>query len=255
MMMPRVSILLPTFNSANTLSQAIESVQNQRFTDFELIVIDDGSTDETQNILKEIDDARIVSVRNEKNLGLQKALNVGLKKAVGSYIARIDADDLWIDTNKLEHQVSFLDMHTHVVLVGTGAIVVKDGHELFRFLNPLTDNAIRSILLGKNTFVHSSVLFRREEALLMGGYSEDEAVKHVEDHDLWLKLGTRGMLANLEEYDIQYTLSRSQISHTHKRIQYTRDFLLALKYARDYPGLWRALVRSLARLVYYGFIK
>ena len=114
---------------------------------------------------------------------------------------------------------------------------------------------IRKILLGKNTFVHSSVLFRRETALFVGGYSEDVAVKHVEDHDLWLKLGSHGTLANLEEYDIQYTLSQSQISHVHKRIQYTRDFLLVLKYAQDYPGLWRALIRSMTRLVYYGFIK
>jgi len=250
-----VSIILPAYNAGNTIHLAIQSVLQQTYEDFELIVIDDGSLDHTREVVFSFHDGRIVYKRNNQNLGLQKSLNIGLEKALGEFIARIDADDIWIAHNKLFHQVLFLDEHHSVILVGTGAVIVRDGYELFRFLNPTTDENIRKILLGKNTFVHSSVLFRRETALFVGGYSEDVAVKHVEDHDLWLKLGSHGTLANLEEYDIQYTLSQSQISHVHKRIQYTRDFLLVLKYAQDYPGLWRALIRSMTRLVYYGFIK
>ncbi|OGL62919.1 hypothetical protein A3E97_05425 [Candidatus Uhrbacteria bacterium RIFCSPHIGHO2_12_FULL_47_12] len=250
-----MSVILPVFNAEKTIQQSIQSVLNQTFRDFELIVIDDGSTDETQKIIQGIQDARVICIKNEKNLGLQKTLNLGLQKAVGTYIARIDADDTWIDRNKLLHQISFLDTRPLVVLVGTGAVVMKAGQELFRFLNPSSDVDIRRILLGKNTFVHSSVVFKRDAALRVGGYSEDVTVTHVEDHDLWLKLGTQGMLANLAEYDIQYTLSETQISSRHKRIQFFRDVLLVNKYANKYPGKWRAWIRGLMRLGYYGFLK
>lgn len=253
--MPRVSVILPAFNAAKTIQQSIQSVLSQSFDDFELIVIDDGSSDSIDKIVPGFQDPRIVYVKNEKNLGLQKTLNIGLHKSVGEFVARIDADDIWIEKDKLSHQVAFLDKHPDVVLVGTGVVVSKNNQEILRFLNPSSDESIRHILLGKNCFVHSSVLYRRQSALSVGGYSEDLHILHVEDHDLWLKLGTKGKLSNLKEYDIQYTISHEQISHRHKQQQYLQEFFLIKKFSHAYSGRILAWIRCLARLCYYGYLK
>ena len=172
--MQLISIILPTHNGAVTIAAAISSIQAQTYQQWELIVINDGSTDETSDIVKkyQVDDARITLIEHPHNLGIQKALNQGLLLARGSFIARIDDDDRWGDTEKLSQQVAFLELNPEYVLVGTGVIVVDEvaKNELLRYIPPQSDESIRRSILGKNFFVHSAVLFSKKSAQSVGGY-------------------------------------------------------------------------------------
>lgn len=255
--MPKVSIILPSYNGSKYIKRAIESVLAQSFRDFELIIIDDGSADSTPEIAADFcrRDSRIVCLRNEKNLGIQKSLNRGLREAVGEYVARIDDDDFWSDPDKLAKQVAFLDSHPDHILVGTGTIVVDEkGTELMRYLLLDTDNKIRESILGKNYFTHSSVMFRRNPVLLLGGYSEREEVRHVEDYDLWLRLGRVGKLANMPFYGIKFTMRKDNLSSVNKTDQFKKDIALAWLYRKYYPNFFTAFLRSYLRLILYGLI-
>lgn len=252
---PIVSVLLPTHNGSRFITKSIRSVLSQKFDALELVVIDDGSTDSTAQIVKEFADRdnRVVLVLNKKNMGIQKSLNRGLGVAKGKYIARIDDDDTWAYKDKLDEQVRLLNAHPDYVLVGTGTIVVDDeGHELFRFLNKETDEVIRSSMLGRNCFTHSSVIFRKDAAMRFGGYSEEEDVLHVEDYDLWLKLGTVGKMVNLQTYGVVFTLRPDNISSRNKIEQFRKDILLAREHKEYYPHYWWSLLRNYARVAVYG---
>src|SRR3989344_1436560 len=145
---PQISIVMPTYNRAHLVGRAIESVISQTFQDWELIVIDDASTDGTLEMLHgwRNKDPRIVVIHNAVNQypDISKTLNQGLAVARGKYIARVDDDDYWIAPEKLEKQIAFLETHTDHVLVGTGVIVVDDaGNERYRYLKREDDAAIR----------------------------------------------------------------------------------------------------------------
>lgn len=252
-----VSIILPTYNGAVFIEKAIQSVTAQTYTNWELLVIDDGSIDDTQSIVRayEVSDPRIKYTRNESNLGIQKTLNKGLAMAQGIYIARIDDDDRWHDTEKLQKQVAHIEQNPSCVLVGTGVVVIDECEkEVVRYLVPETDQAIRSQLLGKNCFVHSSVLFRKDIAQGVGGYDETTATRHVEDWDLWLRLGTKGMLANLPTYSVSWMLRNGNISSINKLAQFKKGIALAQKYKKYYSGYKASLMRSYARYVIYGVV-
>ncbi len=255
---PEVSIILPTHNGARFVEGAIESVLRQTYKDWELIVIDDGSSDNTEEIVERCQggDDRIRLVKNPTNLGIQKTLNKGLRKARGKYIARIDDDDRWIDKYKLERQIEFLSKHPDYVLVGTGVIVVDErGRELFRFLNVAEDSNIRTTILSRNCFTHSSVVFRKDAVLERGGYDESEAVRHVEDYDLWLALGSRGKFSNLPRYGIAFTLRPDNISSRNKAKQFRKDIHVAHTWRHHYKNYPTAQLRNCARLILYGFFR
>lgn len=243
-----VSIILPTYNGSKTILNAISSVQSQSYNDWELIVVDDGSTDDIESCIPT--DARIRYFKNEKNVGIQKSLNRGIVEAKGRYIARIDDDDIWSDTNKLQKQIAFLETNKKYVLVGTGVIIVDEGgNELQRYLLPQTDEAIRSKMLRKNCFIHSSVLFRN----LGLTYSEDESVRHAEDYELWLRLGKTGKLANLSTYGVTFTAQATSLTARNRVVQARRVLHLAWKNRVQYPdaliGISTAFVRYIGFMV------
>ena len=255
---PLVSIIMPVYNGEGLVRRAMASVAKQSFADYELIVIDDGSTDGTAGVVKPIaaSAAKVIYERNEKNLGIQDSLNKGLEMARGKYIARIDCDDQWVGGDKLEQQVRFLEENKDHVLVGTGAIVVNESdEEMFRFLEPLKDEAIRRMILSKNCFLHSSVLMRKEAVMEAGGYDAGEDCKHVEDYDLWLRLGKIGKLANLPVYGLRYAVSSTQISSQHRIAQFRKNIYLMRKYWDDYPGHVMAWIRNYTRLIVYGYLR
>jgi glycosyltransferase involved in cell wall biosynthesis len=247
-----VSVILPTYNGSPWIQRAIESVTSQSYRDLELLVVDDGSTDNTAVIVANMaqNDSRIRYIKNDVNSGIQKTLNHGLKEAKGEYIARIDDDDYWVDTDKLQKQVDFLNNNPDHVLVGTGVIIVNEkGDELFRYLVPTTNESIQKRLLGKNCFVHSSVMFKNSAVMQFGGYSEGVEEKHFEDYDLWLKLGTIGKLANLPIYALQYTMREGSLSAVN-RVEVFHKILKHLnKYKNSYKGYYGALLRAYARYI------
>lgn len=253
-MNPKVSILLPTYNGEQFLAGAVSSVKRQSFKDWELFILDDGSKDKTPDIAKKLsaEDSRIHYHRNETNLGIQKTLNRGLSLAKGEYVARLDDDDEWIDEEKLHLQAFLLDAEPETVLVGTGTVVVDEvGQELFRFLNPQEDAAIRNVLPRKNCFTHSSVMFRKDIALELKGYPEGKEFLHVEDYDLWLQMGLKGKMENLPIYATRFRLRKKNISSQNKLEQLAKDIKLFKRYGKAYPRYASSLLFVYAR--YYAF--
>lgn len=255
--MPIVSVVLPTYNNSDILARAVESVLGQSFSDFELLIINDGSTDATVDVVTPyLVDTRVRLVQNDQNIGLQKTLNRGLVVASGLYIARIDADDVWCDKDKLLMQVAYLKHHPECVLVGTGVIMVDEhGIELSRRLHPLQDANIRATLLTKNCFAHSSVLFKKEVACEIGLYSEDTLYTHIEDYELWLRMGMWGTFANLPSYALLYRVSDTQISSRYRVEQIKKTIALVTSYRTQYPHFYRSLLHHRFRLFFYCYIR
>jgi glycosyltransferase involved in cell wall biosynthesis len=254
--MPKVSVLLPTHNGSRLVERSLKSVLSQSFKNFELVVIDDGSTDDTAKIIRKFADRdkRIYLISNKENTGIQRALNYGLKLAKGEYIARIDDDDEWIHADKIKKQVEFLDKNPEYVLVGTGVVFVdEDRNELFRLSSPGRDRDIRPKMLMRSYFTHSAVMFRKDVALQLGGYNEDEAVRHVEDYDLWLKLGTVGKIANLSPCTVKFMLHEKSISAQNKREQFRKNIRLIKNFRKFYPRFLLALIYGYSKIGAYLF--
>ncbi len=247
---PQVTIILPAYNGAKWIEKAIRSALRQSFANFELLVINDCSRDDTEgaalSLMKE--DSRIVYLRNDTNLGLAKTLNVGLGMAKGEYIARLDQDDEWIDVDKLKKQVEFLDKHSDYVLVGTGAIVVdENGLEITRYLMPKSDSAIRRKILRMNCFIHASVVFRKDAVKNLGGYRPH---KMSEDHDLWLRLGRVGKFANMPEYSVKYLLGLSGLNSQNRILRLKQNMLFAKEHKDSYPNYIQAVILGWAKLMF-----
>ncbi len=247
---PRVSVVLATYNGSGTITAAIGSVLSQSLRDCELIVVDDCSGDDTAAVVRKIEDKRIVYTRNERNLGYAGALNRGLGRAQGDYIAIIDDDDIWLDNDKLWKQAAFLDDRPDYVLVGGGAITVDEsGAELSRRLMPQTDGEIRERVLMENPFIHSSAMYRRKAAINLGGYRQSR-LPYSEDYGLWVKLGTAGKLANLPTYVVRYTARERGAGYALRMriIPAVRSLALVVRYRNHYPHCRQALRRRSAEI-------
>ncbi len=249
-----ISIILPTHNGSKFISGAINSILLQTYKNWELIIVDDGSTDNTGGIVKEYTkkDTRILFFQNKNNLGIQKTLNLGLKIAKGEYIARIDDDDVWSDEGKLESQINFLELNREHVLVGTGVVVLNENKkEIKRYFMPELDNEIRKKILIKNCFVHSSVMFCKKTALKFNGYDESSDTRHVEDYDLWLKMGTVGKFANIQTYSVEFTKRDGSVSSKNKFEQYNKSYFLAKKYKNNYSNYFYAYIIYRLRVLFF----
>jgi hypothetical protein len=208
---PLISVVMPVHNGARWLGEAIESVICQTCRDFELLVIDDGSTDETPRILTGwlSRDLRIRVLR-QNGSGLVAALNYGLGEARGSLIARLDADDRAV-AHRLERQIRVLGDNPRVGLLGAWAQRI-DAHGRTRgYARPETrPERITDILTRTNPFIHSTVIFRTEIARRLGGYRA--AFEAAEDYDLWLRMSEVTQLANMAEPLVQYRRHDTNVS-------------------------------------------
>ncbi len=214
-----ISVVMSVFNGERYLGEAMESILNQSFRDFELIVIDDGSTDDSAKILRTFaaQDSR-VQVHSQANCGLVEALNRGFGLARGRYIARMDADDISVK-DRLLWQASFLERNPDVGVVG-GAIqrIDSDGTPLeVKYYAP-TDAEIKTALFRNCCeLAHPAVLIRKEVFIQTGGYRA--AFIDAEDYDLWLRIAEHCQLANLNEILLQYRVHPAQITRTKLRQQ------------------------------------
>lgn len=170
------------YNSATTLCEAVESVLRQTQKDFEFLIIDDASTDETLNVLKRYRDPRIVLLHNETNLGVAITLNRGIESARGSYIARMDADDI-CEPDRLERQLAFMEKHPGLDLSGSFVRRMGDGFDyVLRF--PRGSECLRSYVLLGNPLAHPTVIFRRD-ALNRHEFRYDSSCGAAQDYELW----------------------------------------------------------------------
>lgn len=252
--MPAISIIMPTYNGATFIEGAIESVLQQSYKDWELIIISDGSTDTTDSIVRSYiaNHPNILFIENEQNVGIQKSLNKGLSYAKGKYIARLDDDDRWIDEHKLVLQVSYFDAHPECVLLGTDAVLIDTmGKKISRNSMPKSDTAIRKRMYSRNCFLHATVMFRRDMASAVGNYSESPDTLHVEDYDLWLRLGQKGSMANLSMVSTALTVHTESLTNKNRVIQAWRMIGRVRQYKGHYPRYRFGVVFSYLR--YFGF--
>lgn len=254
---PLVSIVLPLYNGARTVKNALESIVFQTYTNVEVIVVDDCSGDGGDLLVSEFfnqhPEVSGKLIRLEKNSGsVQVPLVTGCSVAQGKYIARIDDDDTWSEPTKLQQQVDFLEKNEGYVVVGTGVVLVNEkGEELSRYLSPESDDEVRSQLLFRNCLAHPSVVFLKSILDEVGTYSFEKECKYVEDYDLWLRMGTVGKLANLPIYGITSIVSSGSESGRNKLIQLWRDFKLSIKYKNYYPKSFSAILFATIRFLAY----
>lgn len=209
---PIVSVLMPVYNSEYYVAQAVESILAQSFTDFELLIIDDGSTDSSLRILEAyaVKDSRI-RLTSRKNKGAPQTRNEMLSQAKGEFIAAMDADDIALP-DRFTYQVEFLQSKPKVVCVGGAHDVIDQKGRLLTCLElpEQNDEIQRLALAGHGSIRHPCAMIRRTALVEIGGY--DEALYWADDLDLWLRLGEVGTLANLKKIVLKYRLHMSSIS-------------------------------------------
>lgn len=203
---PRVSVVMPVYNVADSVDDAVESIRRQTFTDWEMVAVEDGSTDSTFDRLRAAAsrEPRIRVLRNDRNLGLAASLNRGWRHARGELIARMDGDDASVST-RLATQVAFLDAHPEVaVLGGLAEFVDQAGHSMGLGKRPQTHDELASKMYKEAPFVHPTVMMRRGFLLDLDGY--DEHLRRGEDVDLWLRGYRRYGFHNLQVALVRYSV-------------------------------------------------
>jgi hypothetical protein len=214
---PSLTVLMAVNDGERYLRSAMDSILAQSFTDFEFLVIDDCSQDDTPAILRSYHDERIRVFRNPERLGLTTSLNLGLKMARGHYLARQDADDLSFP-NRLERQLAYLMEHPGTALLGTWAETLdKDGRGVGEICPNLSGALLKWVMLFKNRITHSSVIFDKEIVLQMGGYSDSMPI--AQDYDLWCRLMNTYPIAILPEKLVGLRLHPESVSAKQKDTQ------------------------------------
>lgn len=205
-----ITVLMPVYNVGKYVAEAIQSVLDQSFESFELLIINDGSTDDTETKIKLFTDPRIVMV-NRQHAGVAMALNAGIQLARGRYIARFDADDICLP-DRLEKQFRFLEQHPDHVLTGSDALYIQEsGEPLFTFhCWGHSDADIQRNLYTFCPAIHSAVMVRKKTLVLAGGY--DVKAHNFEDYLLWVRIARMGKLANIPEPLIKVRFNPSSIT-------------------------------------------
>jgi len=226
---PLVSVIMPVYNGEKFLRDSIESILNQTYKNFEFIIVDDGSTDNSVRIIKEYQkkDKRIKLIENKKNLGASKALKIGLKNTKGFYYFRMDCDDISYK-NRLEKELDFLEKNKDYVIVGSNLEIIDEDKKKigYRFY-PQENEEIKKTLIFKNPFAYSSTMIRLE---LLKKIFYDEKYLYCEDYDLWFKLLKYGKGKNLPDFLIKYRINKNQIKSRRLKNQLKETIEIQKKY-------------------------
>ena len=243
---PLVSILMLTYNRAKYIGAAIESVLNQTYQNFELVIIDDGSTDNTQEILDRYDDPRIAVITYPANAGLLTRRKESLTYAQGTYTAILDSDDVWTSPDKLATQVAYMEDNPECDVLGTYiALIDAQGAEIGHTRYHTNDSDIRKNILHRNQFAHSSILMRTAAVAQTNGY-QDTAL--AEDYDLFLQLGLHGRFANIPEEMTAYRI-HTESFNSQKVKMATAVLNIITQYKNQYPHYYRALFKAYIRIL------
>ena len=226
-----VSVIMPVYNGAMYLKEAIESILSQTYHNFEFIIINDGSTDDSEQIILSYDDSRINYIKNPANYTLINTLNIGFSLAKGKFIARMDQDDI-SHPERLEKQVNFFDSNPEYGLLGTGVNLIKNGGKE-KLLYHTDHTSLKFALAFYCPFIHPSVMLRTTvfDSFI---FFYDENYVHGEDYELWTRLAFKTKMANLPEYLLDYRLHASQISSQYNLHQIDLAISIRKKYLSNY---------------------
>ncbi|TAE00957.1 MAG: glycosyltransferase [Bacteroidetes bacterium] len=210
-----ITVCMLVFNGEKYLESAIKSILNQSFQDFELLILDDGSTDRSAQIVREIDSPKIRFLQNARNQGLALAKHRALQEANRKYFAILDCDD-WAYPNRLKEQVNFLEQHPKVAAVGSWVEVIDGENNVKNTWNlPTKSEEIKVKMLFRNCFAHPSMMIRRE---IFNEFSYRNEYPPAEDYDLWSRILQKYEMANLPKILIKYRVHGNNISQTKKEL-------------------------------------
>ena len=219
---------MPVYNESLYIKEAINSVLCQTYQDFELIIIDDFSTDNTVDLIKQFNDDRIVFIQKEKNTGYTVSLNLGIEISQGKYIARMDGDDICHE-DRYKDQFEFLENNSDYVLCGSQYNRLDDQKP---FILPSENDDIKAMLLRGNQFIHPSVMMRKA-VLIENNIRYNKDREPAEDYDLWVRLMPFGKFMNLKKTLISYRIHSGQISQSSFKIQKDHDFHTRILYLNN----------------------
>jgi glycosyltransferase involved in cell wall biosynthesis len=246
--MPSVSVIIPVYNRVELICQALSSVRAQTFRDFEVVVVDDGSTDSTAAVVK----AHYPEVRliQKENAGVSAARNRGIQEARGEWIAFLDSDDVWLP-HKLSRQVAFLELHPDIDLLYARMWSYTVGREHERQLEPKSVSlTFEDLLNGHNSVTTSTVMVRRRVFDVVGMFNE--GLPAVEDHELWIRIAERFKLGFLDEVVAEYR--RHALSTTAEPVRlhegYRRFYVWLIETYGDRLESRREKEKLLARFEY-----
>lgn len=214
--MPEVSIVMSVYNGEQFLRQSIDSLLNQTWKDFELIIVNDGSSDSSAKIIRSYQDNRILSLDNEVNRGLIFSLNRGIGSASGRFIARMDADDIALPY-RIERQLQFLRENPNIAICGSSTYHLLNNKLTFKPSHSEHDE-IACWMLFNSALVHPTLMFRasvfeNEEIIF------DSAFPHAEDYELWSRLLFKHKMVVLKEPLLQYRIHKNQVTNKHNQVQ------------------------------------
>jgi glycosyltransferase involved in cell wall biosynthesis len=213
---PTVTVLMPVYNAEKYVGEAIESILNQTYRDFEFLIINDGSTDNSATVIQSYKDERIRYVENGANLRLIATLNKGIELAGGKYIARMDADDI-SESNRLQTQVTFMTAHPEIGVCGSWFHSIGSGsNSLSKY--PTDDFNIRYAALYQCPFCHPTIMFRTP-VMMQHGIKYSSEYPHAEDYELWLRMSRVTQMANIPESLLKYRQHDSSISKIESETQ------------------------------------
>lgn len=210
---PLISVILPVYNAEKYIEESVNSILLQSFKKFELIIINDASTDKTLSILHKLKkkDKRIILINNKTNLQMSKSLNLGIDKARANIIARMDQDDIALN-KRLEIQYKFLKFNPKVAIVGNDILIIdKQGNVTGKRTYPTKSNQLKKVIFRYSPFAHPSVMFRKKAFFEVGGY--DPTKDPCEDIDFWFRLGRKYEFASIPTFLLKYRLLAISSSH------------------------------------------
>jgi glycosyltransferase involved in cell wall biosynthesis len=242
------SVLLPVYNGEPFLQEAVESILAQTFTDFELLLLNDGSTDKSQKILESFTDHRIRIIQNPVNVGLIATLNKGIEEAKGRYIVRMDADDISV-SERFQEQFNYLSKNPEIDIFGSNCAYFGGSSLISKY--ELTHSKIALKLLFENSFMHPTVVIKRE-SLITNNLAFDKKFLHTEDWALWLDCYESGLkFGNIEKVLLKYRLGTHNITVINSDGKIDR-FLQLYKKAFSLIGL-DSSIENLRAHYYYSF--
>jgi glycosyltransferase involved in cell wall biosynthesis len=228
--MPIISVILPVFNADSFLKESIDSILHQTFKDFELIILNDGSTDTSLEIINNYTDPRIVLIHDSLNHGLIHRLNQGFTIAKGKYIARMDADDIAYP-ERLAKQFEFMENNPEIIASGTSAMRFNSSGNIGIWKNPADYEKIKCQFVWVTAIIHPTSIFRAD-FIKEKNIAYDSQYRHAEDYDLFTNLTMLGKVSNLPDILLRYRVHIKQVSVEQKEKQETKKAEIVIKYLK-----------------------